>query len=89
MPVISNREYSATTTLKDGESTVVVGFISKIEQKGLSGLPGIGHIPIIGLATASRSKDMRDDELLVVVTPYIVSPARPSFTGDEVWVPTM
>ena len=86
VPVISNREYSATVSVLDGEPAVVAGMISNSEQKSLSGIPGIGRLPILQSATSNRTKDIQADELLIVVTPHIVTPTR-SPSDDEVWVP--
>jgi len=87
VPVISNREYSATISAMDGEQAVVAGMITEAEQKSLSGIPGIGRIPILQTATANRTRDINADEVLIVVTPHVVTPTRKPSSGDEVWVP--
>lgn len=87
VPVISNREYVATVSVMDGESAAVAGVITRSEQKSLSGIPGLGRIPGLNKLAANETKDVTDDELLIVVTPYIVSPARKSNDGGEVWLP--
>ena len=87
VPVISNREYNATTSVMDGQPAVVAGMITESEQKSLSGLPGIGRIPILRDATSNRTTNASSDEILIVVTPHIVSPSRKSSSNDEVWVP--
>jgi type II secretory pathway component GspD/PulD (secretin) len=87
VPVISNREYNATTSVLDGQPAVVAGMITDSEQKSLSGLPGIGHVPVLSALTSNRTKDVSTGEVLIVVTPHIVSPTRKSSSADEVWVP--
>jgi Flp pilus assembly secretin CpaC len=88
VPVISNRDYTASMSVMDGASTAVVGMISKTEQKSLSGFPGLHLIPVLGAITSSHNYNEDDDELLIVVTPTIVSPARGAGDGTEIWVPT-
>jgi general secretion pathway protein D len=88
VPVLSNRDYTATMSVLDGSSTAVVGMISKTEQKSLSGFPGLNLIPVLGAITSSHNVTEDQDELLIVVTPTIVSPARGMGDGSEVWVPT-
>jgi tetratricopeptide (TPR) repeat protein len=87
VPVIANRDYSATMSVRDGSTTAVVGMISKTEQKSLSGIPGLSQIPLVGALTTMRNTTEMDDELLIVVTPSIVTPARGTHDGTEVWVP--
>jgi len=88
VPVISNREYAATVSVLDGEPAVVAGLITDSEQKSLSGIPGIGRLPGLRAATSNRTKNVQADELLIVVTPRIITPNRKSSPNDEVWVPT-
>ena len=47
------------------------------EQKDVSKLPLLGHIPIIGELFKSRSFQERKTELAVFVTPKVVSPNTP------------
>ena len=87
VPVIANREYSATVSVLDGESAVVAGMITDSEQKSLSGIPGIGRLPLLSAATSDHTKNAQADELLIVVTPRIITPPRTP-SNDEVWVPS-
>ena len=85
VPVISNREYKAGIALKEGEPAVVAGMITKTEQKSLSGLPGFSKIPGLKALAAERSKQDEDDELLIVITPYVVRSAEGRET-PEIWL---
>ena len=72
VPVISNREYKGGIDLKEGEPAVVAGMVTHSEQKALNGLPGVSRLPGMKWLTAENSKQTEDDELLIVITPYIV-----------------
>jgi general secretion pathway protein D len=72
IPVISNREYKGTITVRDGEQIVVAGLLSKSEQYSVRGFPGISRVPIIGAALSNHSKQFQDSELLIVLTPHII-----------------
>ncbi len=72
VPVISNREYKAGIALKEGEPAVVAGMVTKIDQKSLSGLPGLSRVPGLKTLAAESSKQEEDDELLIVITPHVV-----------------
>jgi general secretion pathway protein D len=85
IPVIANREYKGTIALRDGEPAVVAGAVSHNEQRSLSGIPGLGDVPALNQIMASNSKETDDDELLIVVTPHVVS--NPNHDKNtEVWL---
>lgn len=84
VPVISNREYKGAITLMDGQPAVVAGSVSSTELKSLSGIPGLAHVPGLNKVTATNSKEEDEDELLVVITPHVVS--RPNDKTSEIWM---
>lgn len=85
VPVISNREYKAGIALKEGEPAVVAGMLTRAEQKSLSGLPGFSKIPGLKNLAAENSKQEEDDELLIVITPYVVRSPDGRET-PEIWL---
>jgi tetratricopeptide (TPR) repeat protein len=85
IPVIFNREYKGGILLKEGEPAVVAGMITASDQKSLSGLPAFSNIPGLGVLTSQSSKQEEDDELLILITPYIVrGPERTE--APEIWM---
>jgi general secretion pathway protein D len=85
VPVISNREYKAGIALMQGEPAVVAGMVTRTEQKSLSGLPGFSHIPGLKTLASENSKQEEDDELLIVITPYVVLSPEGRDT-PEIWL---
>ena len=84
-PIISNREYKGGILLKEGEPAVVAGMITESDQKSLSGLPLFSTIPGLGLLTSQHTKQEENDELLILITPYVVrSPERSE--APEIWI---
>ena len=73
VPVIGNREYKGSISLMDGEPAVVASQVTHSETLALSGIPGLGQMPGLNKITATNSKQTEDDELLVVITPHIIS----------------
>jgi hypothetical protein len=73
VPVIGNREYKGSIALLDGEPAIVAGEVTHNETLALSGIPGMGIIPGFNKLATTNSKQIEDDELLVVITPHIVS----------------
>jgi len=88
VPVLSNREYSASISVMNGATTAIAGMINSTEQKNLSGLPGFSNIPGFSYLASTHTKQIQYDELLVVLTPNIVSPAHSSADSTEVWIPS-
>jgi general secretion pathway protein D len=85
IPVIANREYKGGILLKEGEPAVVAGMITASDQKSLSGLPLVSRIRGLGYLTSQTSKQEQDDELLILITPYVVrSPERTE--APEIWM---
>ncbi len=73
VPVISNREYNGSINLKDGESAVVAGQLSRNDTYSMSGIPGLGSLPGLNQIMANNTKEEDDDELMIVMTPHITS----------------
>jgi pilus assembly protein CpaC len=60
--------------LADGESFMIGGLMDKSTSDTFDKIPFIGDIPIIGKLFQSEQKTKNDTELIVIVTPVIVSP---------------
>ena len=84
VPVIANREYKGSINLMDGEPAVVAGSVSRNEQRNLTGIPGLGAVPGVNRVMTSNSKQLDEDELLIVITPRGVN--RGQTRNAEVWV---
>jgi general secretion pathway protein D len=84
VPVISNREYKGSINLKDGEPAVVAGEISRTDTFSMSGIPGLGAIPLLNQAMVNNTKQENDDELMVVITPHVL--ANTLGTAPEIWI---
>lgn len=85
VPVIGNRDYKGSITLADGEPAVVAGQVTHSETLALSGIPGLGQVPGLNRITATNSKQLEDDELLLVITPHITS--RGMGQASEIYLP--
>lgn len=84
VPVIGNREYKGSITLADGQPAVVAGQVSRTEALAMTGLPGLGFVPGLNKIATENSKEIDEDELLVVITPHIIS--RTTAESSEVYL---
>jgi len=74
VPGITSRKVNTEVELADGESFMIGGLLDKSTNDTFEKIPFIGDIPIIGKLFQSEQKTKNDTELIVIVTPEIVSP---------------
>jgi pilus assembly protein CpaC len=74
VPGLTVRKVNTEVELKDGQTFIIGGLLDKNLTNTFQKIPFIGDIPIIGKLFQSQSKTKNDTELIVLVTPEIVSP---------------
>jgi len=74
VPAITTRRADTTVELGDGESFVIGGLIDRETRSNVSKVPLLGDLPIIGAFFKELSYQQSDKELVIVVTPHLVSP---------------
>jgi len=84
VPVISNREYKGSINLKDGEPAFVAGEVSRTDTLSMSGIPGLGFLPVLNQAMVNNTKQSQNDELMIVITPHVL--ANINRTTPEIWL---
>ena len=72
LPTFGNREVTTTIRLKDGETNMLAGLIRDDERTTLSGTPGLSDLPLIGRLFASHTKEARQTDIILTLTPHIV-----------------
>ncbi len=88
VPALRVRRTDTSIELGDGESFVISGLVSQNTLASVDKFPWLGDIPIIGAFFRSTQIDRNDKELLMVVTPHLVSPiakdqALPPLPGEQ------
>jgi Flp pilus assembly secretin CpaC len=76
IPVITNRSVEQTVRLRENETTLLSGMLQSEQQRGKSGWPGLGNLPIAGHVASQRTRQNRDTELLILVTPRRINLAQ-------------
>jgi pilus assembly protein CpaC len=74
VPALSTRRVRTEVELGQGQSFAIAGLLDNRETRNLSKVPFIGDIPILGKFFQSIQKSKTNTELMVIVTPEIVSP---------------
>ncbi len=82
-PIISNQEAETKLTIKDGETIVLGGVVKESKRRGNAGFPFLRRIPVLNLLFASNEKASSKVELMVFVTPHIVSDEVMNTTKDS------
>lgn len=78
------RETSTTVEMRDGESFAIAGLLQD-DFRDLNGqVPWLGDIPILGALFRSAEYQRAQSELVIIVTPHLVTPTR----GEAFALPT-
>jgi pilus assembly protein CpaC len=65
-----------TVELGSGQSFAIAGLLQDTGKQGISGLPFLKDIPILGALFRSSSYQRNETELVIMVTPVIVKPVN-------------
>lgn len=76
VPGLSVRRAHTTVELRDGESFTIAGLLASNYNNNISQLPFVGDVPILGNLFRSTSFQRDESELVIVVTPHLVTPHR-------------
>jgi pilus assembly protein CpaC len=74
VPGFRKRTVKTDVTVKHGETIVLSGLFNYDQQKNVSKVPLLGHIPILGEVFKSRQFLERKNEIAIFVTPKVVNP---------------
>jgi pilus assembly protein CpaC len=74
VPAITTRRADTTVELGDGESFVIGGLIDRETSSNIDKVPMLGDLPVIGAFFKTLQYSQNDRELVIIVTPHLVSP---------------
>ena len=80
LPIITTRSADSVINLDSGAPIVIGGLMDSSESKRISKVPILGDIPILGEFFKHTSKSKDKSELIIVVTPYLISDEENSQT---------
>ena len=76
-PAFISRKADTTVTLRDGQSFAIAGLLQVDNERDIKQVPWIGQIPIIGSLFRSSQFSKQETDLVILVTPRIVTPGTP------------
>jgi MSHA type pilus biogenesis protein MshL len=77
LPITEHRETDTMARVRSGETIMIGGLIQKQSSTTRSGIPVLMSLPIIGRAFSSTKIEERNSELVIFLTPEIVSGQPP------------
>lgn len=91
IPAFKRRETSTTVDMRDGDSFAIAGLLQDDFRNLNTQVPWLGDLPVLGALFRSADYARAQTELVVIVTPHLVSPvsgAALALPTDRVRIPT-
>jgi pilus assembly protein CpaC len=73
VPGLATRRASTTVELGSGESFAIAGLLQNNSSNNVNKFPWLGDLPVLGALFRSNEFQNDETELVIIVTPYIVS----------------
>lgn len=80
-PTFIQNKIEHEVRLKDGEASILGGLITRDETLNINGIPGLAQIPMFKYLFSDNSKEVQDQEVLIVLTPHIIR--YPAITAED------
>jgi general secretion pathway protein D len=71
-PTTDKRTLKTAVVVKDGDTIVLGGLQKDSESDTIDKIPGLGDIPLLGRLFQTRSKSRIKQDLLIILTPYVI-----------------
>ncbi len=71
-PIISQRTVEQVIRLREGEANIIGGIVNRQDLINITGIPGLGELPILRYIFGSKSREVIDDEIVFVLVPHVV-----------------
>ena len=78
VPGLTKRRASTTLELRDGQTFMLGGLLQNDSSTAQSQLPWVGNLPVLGALFRSSQYQKSETDLVIVVTPHLVHPLRPT-----------
>lgn len=82
IPGLTKRTLTTTIELNEGQSFAVAGLLNNRVVANKDVTPLLGDLPVVGMLFRSVRYERSETELVVIVTPSLVSPLNPDKLGD-------
>ncbi len=76
IPALTVRRAKTTVELASGESFAIAGLFQNDVTSVQGAVPWLGDVPVLGALFRSDKFKRKESELVIIVTPYVVHPAK-------------
>lgn len=83
-PVITQRQVDTTVRVKNGETIIIGGLIQDVKTNTISKVPFLGDLPIIGALFRRTTYTEDQNELIIYITPHILSEENEIITNEQI-----
>lgn len=77
IPNFQTSRVKTSINISNGQTIALSGLVSNTRSKSVDKVPGIGSIPILGELFKSRNFRRDESELVIFVTPQVITPESP------------
>ena len=84
VPGTTSRRAQTTVELRDGQSFAIAGILQDDFQDGISQVPFLADLPVLGALFRSANYQRQQSELVIIITAHLVTPTR----GEALALPT-
>jgi len=78
IPSLTIRKASTTLELRDGQTFMLGGLLQNTSNTVQDLVPWVGDVPVLGALFRSAQYQKNETDLVIIVTPHIVHPLRPT-----------
>lgn len=72
IPAVNTNSANTSIIVEDGATAVIAGLIKNTDSNARSGVPFLSDIPILGLLFRSDGKVVKNNEMIILITPRIL-----------------
>jgi len=71
-PILGKRELENTIRLREGETSIIGGFLRDEVRGSLSGLPALSKIPVLGRLFGASERTIQQTDVVFSITPRVI-----------------
>jgi len=75
VPIVATSQSETVVKVQDGRMMIIAGLLKEEDTKGDTGLPKLSRMPILGHLFSTRTRRKKKTELVIFITPTIITGA--------------
>jgi pilus assembly protein CpaC len=83
VPTFNVRRAQTTVEMASGSTLMIAGLLESNTISGLTQLPGVKDVPVLGDLIKSDTFNRDESEVVVIITPYLVQPYANNNAGQH------